>query len=164
MSDTAQRWSTGRLACAAAGLMLVLGGCASSSAAPSSSVSGFRSALAAATPQLRVLRDDLDSELLSARGLTSSQLAQRSYTLATAAQHNLNTVSSLLAPTRYNTRLRALRSSLGALVYDLSNVSTAAGNRNAPALAEALKTVRTDAVSVTGTDATLSRALGLSPS
>lgn len=154
----------GRLACAAAGLMLVLGGCASSSAAPSNSVSGFRSSLAAATPQLRALRDDLDSELLSARGLTSSQLAQRSYTLATAAQHNLNTVSSLLAPTRYNTRLRALRSSLGALVYDLSDVSTAAGNRNASALAEALKTVRTDAVSMSGIDATLSRALGLSPS
>lgn len=70
----------------------------------------------------------------------------------------------LACAARYNTRLRALRSSLGALVYDLSDVSTAAGNRNAPALAEALKTVRTDAVSVTGTDATLSRALGLSPS
>jgi hypothetical protein len=164
VSDSAQRWAAGRLASAAVALVIVLGGCASSSAAPSSSVSGFRSSLAAAKPQLRGLREDLDAELLSARGLTSTQLAKRSYTLAVAAQHNLNTISSLLAPTRYNTRLRELRSSLGALVYDLSNVSTAAGNGDAPATAGALKTVRSAAAGLTGIDATLSRLLGLSPS
>jgi hypothetical protein len=163
VTDGAQRWAAGRLASAAVAVVIVLGGCAGTSA-PSSSVSGFRSSLAAAKPQLRGLREDLDAELLSARGLTSSQLAKRSYTLAVAAQHNLNTISSLQAPIRYNTRLRELRSSLGALVYDLSNVSTAAGNGDAPATAGALKTVRSAAAGLTGIDARLSRSLGLSPS
>lgn len=144
---------------------MVLGGCASSSVAPSSSVSGLRSSLAAAGPPLRLLRDDVESEILrTGRQTPTAHLARQAYTLAVAAQHNLNTISSLQAPVRYNTRLRALRSSLGALVYDLSDLSTAAGHRDAAATAGALKTIRTDAVSLAGIDAVLSKSLGLSPS
>jgi hypothetical protein len=144
-------------------LAVVAGGCASSSAAGSASVSGFRSSFAADRPRLHLLEADLSSELLGFRGMTSAHLGQQAYTLAVTAQDDANAITGLDAPTRYNTRVRDLRAALIALVNDLSAVSTATADHNRPATASALSTVRTDAGDLAAVDGGLSQALGLKP-
>jgi hypothetical protein len=150
------------LACAAATVGFALGGCGSTStSAGTSSLHVFRLSFAAAQHQLHSISVDLGFTVTHAGINADVQRATQLSALAFRAEREASALEELDPPTQYNTRLRALGSTLDAVAADLMNISTAATEHNAPATESATHALRVDAANVKSADATESKSLGL---
>lgn len=145
-----------RPACALVALGVILGGCGASG-----SSSAFRSSYAAAEPGLRSIEVALEGAVTSARESFDAQLTSRWQALAARAAQEGTALVGLDHPPRYNTRLRALGSTLEAAARDLGGMTAAAASHSPAATAAATRALQTDAAQVSAVEATLAGSLGL---
>jgi hypothetical protein len=136
---------------------MVLTGCGGGSSA-----GAFRGSYAAAEPGLRSIEAGLEAAAASARGPVDRQAANRLQTLAARASQEGITLVDLNHPSRYNTRLRALGSTLEATARDLGNITAAASAHRLAAKAAATRALGVDAADVSSAGALMAGSLGLS--
>jgi hypothetical protein len=144
---------------------LAAAGCGSTvSPSDTSSPSAFRSSLAGAQAQLHAIEADLAVVIARIVRRPGSERGTDVAALAARAQDEAGTLARLEPPVRFNTRLRALESSLEQIADVLTDVENSAGEHDTAGVRSELGPLRVDAADAKLTDAAVLREVGLSGS
>jgi hypothetical protein len=139
-------------------------GCGGSSGkASTASHVDFKTGFVASQQDFRTLGTEIAKDITGAGTKSDAQLGKEFSALSTRAGQQATQLAALRPTAKYKSQMTTLVGGFHSLRGDLSKISTAATDHDAPAAQTATRSMLADAAKIKTADTVLSKALGLPP-